>query len=56
MTPDGENRPVTVKAIYDEEGKSCESAPHPQQILYVDLGEGLELYDILRRKEAVPEL
>ena len=56
MKPDGENRPVTVKAIYDEEGNSCESAPHPQQILYVDLGEGLELYDILRRKEAVPEL
>lgn len=56
MKPDGENRPVTVKAIYDEEGHSCESAPHPQQILYVDLGEGLDLYDILRRKEAVPEL
>lgn len=56
MKPDGENRPVVVKAIYDEEGNSCESAPHPQQVLYVDLGEGLELYDILRRKEAVPEL
>ena len=56
MKPDGENRPVTVKAIYDEEGNSCESAPHPQQILYVDLGDGLDLYDILRRKEAVPEL
>ena len=56
MKPDGENRPVVVKAIYDEEGNSCESAPHPQQVLYVDLWEGLELYDILRRKEAVPEL
>ena len=51
MRPDGENRLVTVKAIYDEEGKSCDSAPHPQQTLYLDLGEDLDVFDILRRKE-----
>ena len=52
MKPDGENRLVTVSAIYDEEGNSVESAPHPQQKLFVDLGGGAEVYDILRRSEA----
>ena len=28
-----------------------ESAPHPKQVLYIDLGEPLDRYDILRRKE-----
>ena len=51
MKPDGENRLVTVLAIYDEEGNSVESAPHPQQKLFVDLGSGADVYDILRRKE-----
>ena len=53
MRPDGENRLVTVKAIYDEEGNSCDSAPHPQQVLYLDLGEDLNVFDFLRRKESV---
>ena len=53
MRPDGENRLVTVKAIYDEEGNSCDSAPHPQQVLYLDLGEDLNVFDLLRRKESV---
>ena len=44
---------VTVKAIYDEEGNSVESAPHPQQKLAVDLGADIEKYDLLRRSEAV---
>ena len=51
MKPDGENITVTVKAIEDEDGNSQESAPHPKQILYVDLGMKLDMYDILRRKE-----
>ncbi len=50
MKPDGENRLVTVLAIYDEEGNSVESAPHPQQKLFVDLGGGADVYDILRRQ------
>ena len=53
MRPDGENRLVTVKAIYDKEGNSCDSAPHPQQVLYLDLGEDLNVFDLLRRKESV---
>ena len=51
MKPNGENILVTVKAIRDEKGADMESAPHPQQILYIDLGQPLEKYDILRRKE-----
>lgn len=51
MKPDGTNIPVTVKRIVDEEGNDMESAPHPQQILYIDLGQPLETYDILRRSE-----
>lgn len=51
MKPDGRNLSVQVKAIYDEDGNSVESAPHPQQTLFVDLGEGMEVYDLLRRAE-----
>ncbi len=51
MKPNGENLTVTVKAIKDEEGNCLESAPHPKQILYIDLGVELDEYDILRRKE-----
>lgn len=55
MKPDGKNVEVTVKSIQDEEGNFMESAPHPQQILYINLGTELEMYDILRRKETVTE-
>lgn len=51
MKPDGRNLLLTVKGIHDEEGMEMESCPHPKQIIYVDLGEGLEENDILRRKE-----
>lgn len=51
MKPDGANLTVTVRRIVDEEGKDMESAPHPKQVLYIDLGQSLEMYDILRRKE-----
>jgi putative protease len=50
MKPDGRNIEAVVRAIVDEDGKAQESAPHPKQILYVDLGEELEAYDILRMK------
>ena len=51
MKPDGENESVTVLKILDEEGKELESAPHPKQKLFLDLGTTLSQYDILRRKE-----
>lgn len=51
MKPDGRNLLAEVRAIYDKEGNAVESAPHPQQRLFVDLGEGIEVYDLLRRAE-----
>lgn len=51
MKPDGRNLIVQVYAIEDEEGNPQESAPHPKQILYVDMQCELEEYDIVRRKE-----
>ena len=51
MKPNGDNIPVTVKSIQDEEGNEMESAPHPRQVLYIDLGQPLAEFDILRRQE-----
>ncbi|MDO4329939.1 MAG: U32 family peptidase [Lachnospiraceae bacterium] len=54
MKPDGRNLEVPVKSIWNEDGEPQESAPHPKQILWVELDAPLEQYDILRRRE--PEL
>lgn len=51
MKPDGTNLEVTVLNIEDEKGNAMESAPHPKQKLYINLGVALDQYDILRRKE-----
>lgn len=51
MKPNGENISAVVKSIRDENGREQESAPHPKQVLYIDLGIPLEQYDILRRRE-----
>ena len=55
MKPDGRNVQVTVRGITDENGIPQESAPHPKQILYVELGTELSPYDILRRSEMDPK-
>lgn len=55
MRPDGSNLPVVVKSLTDENGNSVESAPHPGQKLYPDLGIELMEYDILRRKNVAAE-
>ena len=52
MKPDGRNISALVCGIYTEEGESRESAPHPKQVLYIDLDGEVEQYDILRKKEA----
>lgn len=54
MKPDGRNLMTQVRGIYTEEGESRESAPHPKEILYVDLDEKAEEYDLLRKKEEEP--
>ena len=43
MKPDGRNLEKEVAAM--------ESAPHPKQVLYVDLGADAECGDIIRRSE-----
>ena len=52
MKPDGSNVEVTVRRIVNEDGEDQESAPHPKQKLWIDLGCPLERYDILRRCES----
>lgn len=51
MKPNGDNIEVTVRRITDEDGADMDSAPHPKQKLFIDLGCELDAFDILRRKE-----
>ena len=51
MKPNGENPEAVVKRIVNEEGEEQESAPHPKQVLFVELSSCPEKYDILRRCE-----
>lgn len=51
MKPDGRNVPVTVLSLTTAEGERVESAPHPQQILYVELDGEADRYDLLRMKK-----
>ncbi|MBQ7766556.1 MAG: U32 family peptidase [Lachnospiraceae bacterium] len=51
MKPDGRNIETKVEAMFDEKGTAVESAPHPQQILFLQLSEVCEKYDILRVKK-----
>lgn len=51
MKPSGENVTAVVESIRDEEGQERDSAPHPQETLYIRLSEETGQYDILRRKE-----
>lgn len=51
MKPNGENLLAVVQSIRDEDGNEMESAPHPKQVLYIDLGKPLTRFDVLRRQE-----
>ncbi len=48
MKPDGRDIETVVKAIYAEDGTSQESAPHPQQLIDIELDTVPEAGDILR--------
>lgn len=51
MKPDGRNVETKVEAMFDEKGAAVESAPHPQQVLFLQLSETCEKYDLLRVKK-----
>lgn len=51
MKPDGRNVETKVEAMFDEKGVAVESAPHPQQVLFLQLSEACEKYDLLRVKK-----
>lgn len=51
MKPDGRNLILTVKGMKDEKGQEMESCPHPKQKIFVDFGQPLEVFDLIRRKE-----
>lgn len=48
MKPGGENIPVKVLDMYDQEGSPVASCPHPKQIIHVRLTQTPEAGDILR--------
>ena len=50
MKPDGKNIAVTVKSMYNDAKEAVESAPHPKQVLWLELSEAPEKYDLLRVK------
>ncbi len=51
MKPDGRNCLVNVLRLYDEEGQEVADAPHPGQILYLELSGCAGVYDLLRTKK-----
>lgn len=58
MKPDGTNLLTTVLSLMTEDGEQVSAAPHPKQVLYVEMTERAGKYDILRmavEREAVTE-
>ena len=50
MKPDGRDIHTRVRGMTTEDGQSVESAPHAKQLLYVELEDAADVYDILRMK------
>ena len=48
MKPDGTNVKTQVLALVTEDGEKVESAPHPKQVLFVEMTEKAAKNDILR--------
>ena len=48
MKPDGRNIPVKVLSMVTQDGREVDSAPHPGQVLWVELSQSADRYDILR--------
>lgn len=50
MKPDGQNVEVTVEGMFTEDGEAVDSAPHPKQVLWLNLSQMPAAYDLLRVK------
>ena len=50
MKPDGRNVEVLVKSMYNAEREPIESCPHSKQVIWLELSEVPEQYDLLRVK------
>ena len=48
MKPNGDNVLTKVLAMYNEEGETMDSCPHPKQVVYLQLENQPCVYDILR--------
>jgi putative protease len=48
MKPDGRNITAQVLNMYNEDMEHVESCPHSKQVLYVELSEQPDMYDIMR--------
>jgi putative protease len=48
MKPDGRNVSAKVLSMYNEDGEAVESCPHSKQVLYAELSEQVNKYDIMR--------
>ena len=47
MKPDGQNVEVTVEGMFTEDGEAVDSAPHPKQVLWLQLSKQPAPYDLL---------
>ena len=52
MVPGEDYIDYTVTTMLDEEARSIDRAPHPQQKIYLPLDRNIPRYSILRRKQA----
>lgn len=52
MKPDGTNQLTGVLAMYNGEGEPVESCPHSKQVIWLELSEVPEQYDLLRIENA----
>ena len=52
MKPDGTNVETVVKAMYNDSWESVDSCPHPKQVLWIELADRAEKYDLLRVKNS----
>ena len=48
MKPNGDNVETKVMAMFNEEGEAVDCCPHPKQVVYLQLSNQPDVYDILR--------